>query len=86
MARFADALDTLIEGLDPEQHAAEIQRLRRCRSVKDLDALAEESRGFLTPQGEKVRLRLVKHGTGTFLVLAYEEGWGTTLSQAPFSR
>ncbi len=83
--RFAASLQTLIDGLDPVAHADGVAALRKCRRFDDLDALAA-SGGWISPQGRNPRLRLVKHGSGTFLVLAYDEGWGTTLVQADFWR
>lgn len=84
MQPFAASLQTLVAGLDPAAHAHEIALLERCTSTRDLTRLAETDRGFLTPSGPKQRLRLVKHHSGTFLVLSFEEGWGTTLCQADF--
>lgn len=86
MAGFRDGMDGLVGALDPTRHDVEIKALRRCRSVADLDALAATGGGWLTSSEHKVRLRLVKHGSGTFLVLSYDDGWGTTLVTQPFER
>ena len=72
-------IETLCGGLDPKAHASEIARLRGCRSLADLEALARE--GWLTAATTGVRLRLVRHGSGTFLVVSYDDGWTKTLSQ-----
>ena len=85
MQSFSASLGELIDALDPERDAAAVATLKRCRRFEDLDALAGEG-GWLNPQGTQPRLRLVKHGSGTFLVLAYEDGWGTTLGKAEFWR
>ena len=81
---FAFDLDTLIGPLDAKVHVAEIARLRSCRSTKDLDAIVQQG-GWLTAGTRDPRLKLVKHGSGTFLVVSYKDGWSTRLSQAPFS-
>ena len=60
MASFSDRLATLCGPLDPTRHAAELARLRACRGLPDLDALARE--GWLTAPGPKVRLKLVRQG------------------------
>lgn len=80
MAGIADRVAVLTKGLDPTKHADEIGRLRGCRVLGDLEALAKD--GWLTRQATGERLRLVRHGSGTFLVVAYVDGWTRTLSQA----
>ena len=85
MQSFQDSLKTLIAALDPAVQGAAIEALKKCRRFEDLDRLAADG-GWLNPQGTKPRLRLVKHGSGTFLILSYDEGWGTTLVQADFWR
>jgi hypothetical protein len=77
MKTFAERLEALAGPLDPVQHAAEIEALRRCRSLADLEAKV----GWLTPEGRPVRLKLVRHGSGTLLVVSYDQGWSSTLSQ-----
>jgi hypothetical protein len=74
-----ERLAKLLAPLDPVRHARERDRLQRARSLADLDALARE--GWLTPQGENPRLKLVRHGSGTFLVVSYDDGWSSTVSQ-----
>ncbi|MEQ1506818.1 MAG: hypothetical protein ABMB14_31615 [Myxococcota bacterium] len=71
---------TLVRGMDATRHADEIARLQRCRTVADLEAAARD--GWLTARPTGERLRLVRHGSGTFLVVAYDDGWTRTLSQA----
>ncbi|MCO4746840.1 MAG: hypothetical protein KC912_18735 [Proteobacteria bacterium] len=80
---FRRSLDTLIAGLDPEKHRVEIKTLKRCRTLEQLDALGNQ---WLTPGSRDPRLKLIKHHTGTFLVLEFVDGWGTTMSQADFWR
>jgi hypothetical protein len=75
-------IDQLVAGLSPDRHAAEIAQLRACKSLPDLDRLAERSQGWLTAEGIRQRLRLVRHGSGTFLVVEYTDGWTKTLSRA----
>ncbi|MCA9490376.1 MAG: hypothetical protein KC621_10640 [Myxococcales bacterium] len=79
MKSFPERLAALIAPLDPVAHAAEIERLRAARGLPDLDALARD--GWLTPEGRRIRLKLVRHGSGTFLVVQYDQGWSKTLSQ-----
>ncbi|MEZ4237759.1 MAG: hypothetical protein R3F59_16755 [Myxococcota bacterium] len=76
-APFADRLDTLVRPLDPARHAHEIALLQRCRSLPELEGLV----GWLSPEGQAVRLKLVRHGSGTLLVVSYDQGWSSTLSQ-----
>ena len=52
--------------------------------MDDLEDLARD--GWLTPGSTDPRLKLVKHGSGTYLILSYKDGWGTTLVQADFWR
>jgi hypothetical protein len=73
-------IDQLVAGLSPAQHATEIARLRACRNLPELERLSQE--GWLTPEGAKQRLKLVRHGSGTFLVVEYTDGWTKTLSRA----
>ncbi len=82
MARFAQDLDALVAQLDSETHATAIAALRRCRSLRELERLAEA--GWLEPPGQEPRLKLVKHGSGTFIVVQYEQGWSTRLAMRPF--
>jgi hypothetical protein len=85
MSAFDSGITTLVAGMEPGRHAAEISRLRACRSVQDLDAIVGQG-GWLSPASQKKRLKLVKHGSGTFLVVEYVDGWSTRVSQAPFGR
>jgi hypothetical protein len=78
-ASFAERVAALTAPLDPGKHAAELAKLRACRGLPDLDALARD--GWLTPPGPRIRLKLVRHGSGTFLVVSYEDGWSKTVSQ-----
>jgi hypothetical protein len=80
MSTVQQRIDQLVAGLTPAQHSAEIARLRACRSLPELERLAQE--GWLTAEGPRQRLRLVRHGSGTFLVVEYTDGWTKTLSRA----
>ena len=71
---------TLVAGLDPSHHANEIATLQSCRGLDQLEALAAE--GWLSAEGTAKRLRLVRHGSGTFLIVEYDDGWTRTLSRA----
>jgi hypothetical protein len=75
---FDQRLAALLAGLDPEKHARERAKLVACRSLADLEALARD--GWLTPAGNP-RIKLVRHGSGTFLVVNYDDGWSSTLAQ-----
>lgn len=83
-AGFHTSLERLVGPLDPTHHAQEIARLRSCRTLADLEALARD--GWLGPSPREPRLKLVRHGSGTFLVVAYEGGWSSRLSMEPFAR
>jgi hypothetical protein len=74
---FPERLAALVGPLDPTKHAVEIGVLRACRSLAELEAKV----GWLTPEGRPVRLKLVRHGSGTLLVVSYDQGWSSTLSQ-----
>ncbi len=82
---FASDLRKLIGGLDAETHGAEIDKLQRCRRLGDLQMLADSNGGWLSEGSRDPRIKLVKHGSGTFLLVQYDQGWSKTLSQAPFS-
>lgn len=84
--RFKDSLAALMAPLDAAAHPVAVQRLSRCRRVADLERIAATDLGWLEPASADPRLRLVKHNSGTFLVLSYDDGWGTTLVQQPFFR
>ena len=75
-------LRDLCAPLDPVGHDAAIRRLRRARRPADLDALA----GAWPTDGPGKRLKLVKHGSGTFMVVEYDDGWTTRLSMAVLQR
>lgn len=83
MSSFQQSLAALIEPLDPTIHAVEIGRLRQCRTLNDLAGLAGGD-GWLTLAAQKKRLKLVKHGSGTYLVVEYEDGWSKRMSMSLF--
>lgn len=78
---FQARLQALVAPLDPVRHAQEIETLRRCRGEAELDHIAQ-SGGWLSPEGAAKRLKLLRHGSGTYLVVEYDDGWSTRLSQA----
>lgn len=84
MARFSQDLEALVAQLDPATHATAMEALRRCRSLRDLERVAQA--GWLEPPGQEPRLKLVKHGSGTFIVVQYDQGWSTRLAMQPFPR
>lgn len=85
MADFRFHLNALIDGLDPAMHRVEIDTLGRCRSVRDLEKIAADG-GWLTPGSRDPRIKLVRHMSGTFLVVRYEDGWTTRLAMEPFPK
>lgn len=85
MATFRFNMGVLIDGLDPAKHAVEIQTLERCRSERDLERIVDAG-GWLTPGSRDPRIKLVRHLSGTYLVVRYEDGWTTRLAMQPFGR
>lgn len=82
-SEFGKHLDALIAPLDAETHAGEIARLRRCQKLADLTTLSDP--GWLSPESAEPRLKLVRHPSGTFLVVAYTaDGWSSRLSMEGF--
>lgn len=81
---FHRDLKTLCDGLDPAAFAEELKLLSSCRGLADLQWLADNNDGWLTKNRRNPKVKLVKHGTGTFLVVKYDDGWSSTLSKAPF--
>ncbi|MEM6930790.1 MAG: hypothetical protein AAF602_27900 [Myxococcota bacterium] len=80
---FDRALQTLIDGLNPALHQPDIDRLRACRSIADLDAIVDDG-GWLGPGEGKKRRKVVRHGSGTYLLVEYDDGWSSRLAQAAF--
>lgn len=80
---FDTSLQTLLAPIDRTHHAAAAQRLEGCRSRADLDEIVAAG-GWLGPEQRGQRLKLVRHASGTFLVVAYEDGWSSRVSQAGF--
>jgi hypothetical protein len=81
---FDASLKELIAPLDKSRHAIEIGRLKVARSFEDLDRMAKEAGGWLTPGSIDPRLRLVQHNVRIFLVVEYKDGWSTRVSMASF--
>ncbi|MFT7518389.1 MAG: hypothetical protein ACI9MC_000520 [Kiritimatiellia bacterium] len=82
MSNFRSALDELLRPLDATLHADALKALRRCRRTTDLADLASD--GWLDSEVDGKRRKLIKHGSGTFLVVEYEDGWSKRLSMALF--
>lgn len=78
--RFEDVLARLTAPMDPAVHERELALLNRCRSLRDLERLAQE--GWLSAANVPARLKLVRHGSGAFLVVKYEDGWSSTVSRS----
>ncbi len=82
-SNFDFALSKLLEPIDRAAYGPEAIELERCRNTDDLMRIA--SRGWLSPASKEPRLKLVKHGSGTFLVVAYDHtGWSTRISMQAF--
>lgn len=78
--RFDEVIRRLTGPLDAEAHAVEVATLKRCRSLRDLEQIAADG-GWLTPGTADPRLKLVRHGSGAFLIVSYEDGWSSTVSR-----
>ncbi len=85
MADFTFHRNALIDGLDANKHTVEIKTLKRCRSVKDLEAIVNQG-GWLTPGSRDPRVKLVRHMSGTYLLVRYEDGWTTRIAMEPFPK
>jgi hypothetical protein len=83
---FKRAIEALVAQMDPVAHEAEIRRLRTCRSIRDLDDIAASPGGWLAERPQDPRLRLVKHGVQTFIVVKYEDGWTSRVGMQDFVR
>lgn len=83
MADFRFHLQALTSPLDPVKHGREIAKLETCRSVRDLEAMVKAG-GWLTPGERDPRLKLVRHASGTYLVVLYQDGWTTRLAMEGF--
>ena len=82
MTDLRTVVRALVEPLDPVAHHQAVHTLQRVRRADDLHALA----GRWLTDGPGKRLKLVKHGVGTFLVVEYDDGWTTRLSMAALRR
>ena len=81
---FHESLQQLLQPLDPTRHRAAVAALSQCRNRGDLDAIVDGG-GWLGPEVQGKRLKLVRHASGTYLVVEYDDGWSSRLSQAGFS-
>ena len=78
---FSADLAALVHQIDAERWPDEVQRLRGVRSLRELEALAQH--GWISTGARDPRLKLVRHGSGTFLVVKYEDGWSTRVAMQP---
>ena len=83
MAQFDFHLTRLIETLDAQTWSREVATLQRCRTVDDLRRIVDGG-GWLTAGSRDPRLKLVRHLSGTYLVVKYDDGWTTTMGMEPF--
>lgn len=79
---FRTSLAALIATMDPAAHAVEIGRLKACKSVRDLERLANDA--WLSTHTKDPRLKLVRHNSGTYLVVQYVDGWSSRIGQQDF--
>lgn len=78
---FASDLEALVGQLDATRWPDEVEKLKRVRSLRELEALAKD--GWLSRGTRDPRLKLVRHSSGTFLVVQYDDGWSTRLAMQP---
>jgi len=76
VTNLRDVKRELSQGLDDPAYASASRAIRRCRTRADLDALVDT---WLTPPSDQ-RLKLIRHGVGTYMVVRYEDGWTSRLS------
>ena len=80
MSFHAD-LAALVDQIDAGTWPDEVQRLRRVRNLGELEQLARD--GWISSGPRDPRLKLVRHGSGTFLVVKYQDGWSTRVAMQP---
>jgi len=78
---FQADLAALVGQIDSARWPDEVQRLKGIRSLRDLEMLAKD--GWISTGSRDPRLKLVRHGSGTFLVVKYEDGWSTRVAMQP---
>ncbi len=78
---FSADLSALVGQIDARTWPDEVLRLRSVRSLRDLEALAQH--GWISTGTRDPRLKLVRHGSGTFLVVKYLDGWSTRVAMQP---
>jgi hypothetical protein len=78
---FAADLADLVRQIDAGRWPDEVARLQRVRSLAELESMARD--GWLSTGTRDPRLKLVRHGSGTFLVVKYEDGWSTRVAMQP---
>ena len=84
MPSFDVSIANLIGQIDDDEWPLEVDRLRRVRSKKDLDLIVDTG-GWISTKPRDPRLKLVRHNSGTYLVVKYVDGWSTRVSQQDFS-
>ena len=80
--KLEQVVDELVAGMDKALHQRAVQRLLRCRTRADLDALA----GAWLSRAPDPEIRLVCHAGSTYLVVRYEDGWTSRLAMVPWPR
>ncbi len=78
---FQADLAALVGQIDSTHWPDEVQRLKGIRSLRDLEMLAQD--GWISTGSRDPRLKLVRHGSGTFLVVKYVDGWSTRVAMQP---
>jgi len=81
---FAADLEALVGQIDAGKWPDEVQLLKRVRSLPELEQMAQH--GWLSKGSRDPRLKLVRHSSGTFLVVQYVDGWSTRLAMQPMHR
>jgi len=81
---FASDLVELVGQIDDSEWPEEVALLKRVRSLDELERMA--SHGWLSKGSRDPRLKLVRHSSGTFLVVKYVDGWSTRLAMQPMHR
>lgn len=78
---FASDLAELVRQIDSTRWPDEVKRLKAVRSLRELESMALN--GWISTTPRDPRLKLVRHGSGTFLVVKYEDGWSTRVAMQP---
>jgi len=81
---FASDLQALVGQINGSEWPDEVALLKRVRSLDELERMAKD--GWLSKGSKDPRLKLVRHASGTFLVVKYVDGWSTRLAMQPMHR